>query len=252
MRGDKELQCLELVKNNFPKDYAYQKGMNEQNFQLLKNIVDTVKPNSEINDFPDFISKDSFIEHFQITSSVETKRKGSAQSKRDAIFEQDFQKGIKRAQKSGYKGVIHPQTYKVTGHSYENLKNSFIKNWKNHIESLRKYEKSYKTGIFLIQYSDFALEMGELLPEDAPKDKVSDVKHNYYLSKDKDLLKYIAEFENEIRFVVFVNTEAFEIIDLKEIKNKVNSMNDWMILPVFGIRSAYAVPLDIDLGDNDD
>ncbi len=49
----------------------------------------------------------------------------------------------------------------ILKHSYENLVRSFKKELNNHIESFEKYKGKKDISIFMIQYSDMALEMYE-------------------------------------------------------------------------------------------
>lgn len=115
MRGDNELRCLNNVKNlvfykngklmqnpfthktyldasddEFNKDrtwyvnfesFSSYFGLLENDRDEFETILRVAKPNSDFSCLPDFIFKNGFIEHFQITSSIVT-RKGAEQVKR--------------------------------------------------------------------------------------------------------------------------------------------------------------------------
>lgn len=50
---------------------------------------------------------------------------------------------------------------KYPEHSHKYLVNSFMKNWNSHLEGFQKYKGKKDVSIFMIQYSDMALEMYE-------------------------------------------------------------------------------------------
>lgn len=242
MRGDKEKECLETVKlifNCCKGSYWY--GVSEDNKRHLMQKVNEASENPESNDFPDFIFDSGFIEHFQITSSKET-RKGAKQIKRDKQDEAQLQKGVERAIQSGYQGIVRNLSYFVSGHNYENLEYSFKKNFENHIDSLRKWDGNQEIGIFLIEYTDMALNMGECLTfEQNDGTRISEVMYDYYLSRDNNLLEYLQQYKSEIKFVIFKNSEVVEIIDVSKVEEIIKMQNEYLILPVHGISSYYAV-----------
>ena len=95
-------------------------------------------------------------------------------------------------------------TMPYSEHSYENLVRSFKKNWNNHIESFEKYKGKKDISIFMIQYSDMALEMYENVYENwidgmSNGDLRKTEKLNCYrMSRDKKILKYMYEFKDKI------------------------------------------------------
>ncbi len=84
------------------------------------------------SEFPDFIFRKGFIEHFQVTSS-KTTRKG-AEHKKD---EQAFKSAVQKEQEEVRKQWEHEMecntlrstswTFEYGAHSYEDLKKSFFK-----------------------------------------------------------------------------------------------------------------------------
>ena len=71
MRGEKELECLNLVRDECTFKDCY--GMNNDDWKLLQKELIDAKEGEDNNKFPDFIFENGFIEHFQVTSSKVTK-----------------------------------------------------------------------------------------------------------------------------------------------------------------------------------
>lgn len=111
--GEKEKKCLEEIQDNifasnpfsgktfrtatdeeFENEYVlfinrlertHYFGMSKYDCFLFETLLRSASPNPELSQFPDFITKDGFIEHFQITSSITTK-KGATHEKNINIF----------------------------------------------------------------------------------------------------------------------------------------------------------------------
>ncbi|UHP11155.1 hypothetical protein LAX80_005075 [Listeria marthii] len=72
--GDKETVVFSKVKDAFLN--SVEQGGLPDNLVEISKILETALPNNKSSDFPDFIFEKGFIEHFQVTSSKET-RKGA-------------------------------------------------------------------------------------------------------------------------------------------------------------------------------
>ena len=251
MRGDREAKCL----NFFIKSIFYNKNgtirrdydgksyldVDEETFKEWWNIYGDIphetmfglteddeieftcalrkaKANNNLNDFPDFIFDNGFIEHFQITSSKVT-RKGSGQ----IIKEKDFEREVKDKQDKFVRmcndtpsyGEVRScvSTMKFPVHSYEYLVQSFKQNCEHHLESMHKYKGAKDIGIFLIENSEMTLTMLENIFV-GWKDGMShgDLRKQqsfscYRLSRDKKLLNYLYELRNELKYVIYVYTD---------------------------------------------
>lgn len=205
MRGEKEQECLELVKKaiftndgqpiyhiftgkmylevsdeEFEKEQIWfvnskcQKsyfGLLEEDRKEIEQILRIAQPNQNLNDFPDFIFERGFIEHFQVSSS-RTTRKGAEHTKRMRCFTDKVNKDIEEIEKTWNE---IPSFDKVRSnhwiiqnpeHNHEYLIKSFKRNWEKHLESLRKYTGNVEIGIFMIEYPEFALSMCENIYED--------------------------------------------------------------------------------------
>lgn len=227
MRGEKEQRCLEIVKydllNNYPKNFF---GLNYEEVENIKKIINETKSNENLNMFPDFVFNNGFIEHFQVTSSKENK-KGSVHIKEINKFKNKIE--IEKA-KLYTDDNFHSKhwTMKYSEHNYENLVNSLKNNWNSHIESLHKYAGNKDISIFMIQYSDMALEMyenifGNWIDGMSNGDLREPEKLDQYrLTRDKNLLNFIYNFKDELKYVIFVYKDQCEIIKLENIPYIIN------------------------------
>lgn len=222
MKGEKEQKCFEVVKNDFMKEYPTRFfGLNCEEIKNIKVLFATAKINEKISEFPDIILNDGFIEHFQITSSKENK-KGAVHIKELTDFKSRIRKEMTEIQVNRDFSEKH-WTMPYSEHSYENLVRSFKKNWNNHIESFEKYKGKKDISIFMIQYSDMALEMYENVYEnwidgmsngDLREPERLDC---YRITRDKEILNYMYEFKEKIKYVIFIYGEKCEIIKLENI-----------------------------------
>ncbi len=230
--GDKELKIFNLIKQQFCNSDKY--GFSIEDIHKMTSILDSALPNGESSKFPDFIFDGGFIEHFQVTSSKET-RKGAEHLKKKSRYTtkvDDFKSKISSGKITDGASL----DFKYPEHSYIDFKKSFLKNWKSHISGLTKYGDDYATGIFFIQYSDFALEMMEDIYQDIKPDfqmPIREAQHfqDYRLSRDKDMLSYISKFKDEIEYVIFVNNTIVEFISLSHIDDMLKLM-PWDFLVV--------------------
>lgn len=200
MRGDKEQNCLDLIKqeifmndgstilhpfngktytevddDTFTREQSFfiSNKCHKSYFGLLKEdrneieqILRVAKPNAKKSEFPDFIFKYGLIEHFQVSSS-KTTRKGAEHIKKMNCFVSNVNKEKesiiqKRNEISSY-DEVHSKHWIMDNpeHSHSFLIKSFKDNWKNHINSLNSYTGKKDVAIFIIEYSDNALSMLE-------------------------------------------------------------------------------------------
>ena len=299
MRGQKEQECLELVKNYIftvdgkplihpftnqtyldVSDEEFQReqiwfinsechinyfGLLEEDRIEIEQILRAAKPNINASAFPDFVFENGFIEHFQVTSSKETK-KGAKHTKEMSLFASKVNAETERLKQEW---DDTPSFDKVRSkqwmldnpeHSHEYLVQSFERNWSNHIESLEQYAGNKGVGIFLVEYSDFALSMIENVYKDwingmAQGDMREQEKfHCYRLTRDKRLLDFIYQYKEQIKYVIFVYCSGFEIIRLENIPYLLNLLPwEYIIYPmtVKNISSVYNISVPADLKEKD-
>lgn len=262
MRDDKEQNCLDLIKkeiftndgtpilhpftgktytevddNVFAKEQIWfiNRECHKAYFCLLKEdrdeieqILRSAKPNVKPSEFPDFIFNYGLIEHFQISSS-KTTRKGAEHIKKMNCFVSNVNSETenlkqKWSETPSYDEVRSKQWIMDNPeHSHSFLIKSFKNNWKNHINSLHNYTGKKDVGIFLIEYSDYALSMIENVYEgwingmSQGDMREQEEFHFYRLTRDKVLLNFIYEYKDEIKYVIFKYLDGFEIIRLANI-----------------------------------
>lgn len=76
MRGDKEKECLGLLQKSLEsiEEKVNFYGCSNDEVGKIKLAVLEAVENPDTNAFPDFVFEVGFIEHFQITSAMETKK----------------------------------------------------------------------------------------------------------------------------------------------------------------------------------
>lgn len=216
--------CTEVKFEEFVKEqiwYIYDE-CNKSYFGLLKEdrteieqILYNASPNRDLYQFPDFIFDIGYIEHFQISSSKTTK-KGALHLKKMNCFINMVNEEAKILKQDWTKNPdfnrVRSKRWMINNpeHSHDFLIKSFKKSWENHLMSLEKYEGKKNIGIFMIEYADFALSMFENIYE-IWKDGMSqgDMKtpenfHYYRLTRDKELLNYMYQYKDIIKYVIFV------------------------------------------------
>lgn len=88
-RGDKENFCFQFVKGHLHQSDKL--GFSNKDLEIVDKIIESAISNPEPNEFPDFIFDGGFIEHFQVTSSIEN-RKGSVHSKKKSNYKVEIEK----------------------------------------------------------------------------------------------------------------------------------------------------------------
>ncbi len=262
MRGEKEERCLRIVRNSvFCKDdypmenpFTHKTYLNISNDEFKKNrcwYINTechrsyfglleedreqfesalrmAKGNPNASCFPDFIFDKGFIEHFQVTSSMEN-RKGATHTRKENEFYRKVD-SERREIETKWNDLpsfdqVRSESWVFTNpiHSYDFLCDSYKRNLERHMESYRKYAGEKEIGIFMIEYPEIALAMHENVYSDWLNGMSSgDMREQeefkeYRLSRDKKMLEYIYQFKDEIQYVIFLNCKRFEVICIKNI-----------------------------------
>lgn len=262
MRGEKEQNCLDFIKhgiftndgkpilhpvtgktyievedNEFLREQTWfinskccknYFGLLEEDRSEIEQVLRLAKPNIKASEFPDFIFGNGFIEHFQVSSS-KTTRKGAQHIKEMNHFVSKVNQeteGLKQAwsEMPSY-GEVRSKHWSIDNpeHSHSFLIKSFKDSWKNHIESLDKYVGKKNIGIFMIEYSDYALSMCENVYKNwidgmSQGDMRGQEKFQCYrLTRDKVLLDFVYQYKDRIKYVIFVYWDGFEIIKLENI-----------------------------------
>jgi len=228
MSRDNEQCCLTCVRKTIQSDRDL--GLTDDEVREVAALVEQAEPNPDANKFPDFISPAGFIEHFQITSSNDN-RKGSTHERGQAEFHREW--GRKEAEFMESVSVIPGEVESLQEvrpypeHSYKNLVTSFQKHWVDHIDSLRSSDWRGKTGAFMVQYTDWALEQSlydSSYLNRTPTSHVSEYYPDFHLDKDRALLNFILGYVEEVRYVFYVGLCTTEIISVKSIPEVVATL----------------------------
>lgn len=302
MRGEKEKQCLERIKNaTFTKngvpikhpftgklyteisddEFAKEQicyinadchknyfGLLETDRNEFEQILRKAVPNQKLSSFPDLVFENGFIEHFQVTSSAVT-RKGSNHVKKESEFKHRVEDETKKIEDEWNQVPSFDEvrskswTLENSVHSHDFLFASFKNNWEHHMESYSKYNGTKEVGIFMVEYPEVALAMSENVYCDwidgmAQGDMREQEKFKEYrLSRDKKLLKYIYQFWNQIKYVIFVNQVRYEVIRTENIPYLLRLMPwDFEIYPLavttISTVKNISVPVNIGQGEEQD
>lgn len=216
MLHKQEKDCFERVK----------KLAKAKNDTRLLAILNKVTANSESNSFPDFMFDGGFIEHFQVSAANENK-KGSKHNIAVNDFERESKETFEQEKNEFLQSPPRENptmgTYdmKVVKHemacpeySYENFVKSFKRNFEKHIKSLQKYKGDKSIGIFLI----------ELVGANITIMRNNCFRALYRLAVDQELLTYINQYVEYLKFIIFVSTDSYEILELNKIPKLMDNL----------------------------
>lgn len=220
-------------------------GLTQDDFFEITNAIRKAKENSKPSNFPDFVFENGFIEHFQITASKESKKKGSAEMADQERFKRETQEELnefyKYCNENPSLNEVRSKEWtrkNIPEYSYENLKSSFKTNLEKHLDSLDKYKGCKDLSIFLIENSEVNIEMCENTFKEMREGLRCDYKmrqehfFRYMLSRDKNMLTYIYTFKHKIDYIIYYYEESFEIIKVENIPDLFKFIpNEYIIVP---------------------
>lgn len=212
MRGEQEKICFEQIRKQ-----AIEKG----DMRMLC-LLDGAVANSDSNAFPDFLTPDGFIEHFQVTAAKETK-KGSKHNIAETGFERDSKTTFEQEKKNflqspprenakagTYDLTVIPHEMVSPEYSYDSFVKSFKRNFEKHIQHLQDYNGDKTNGVFLI----------ELVGARVTIIQNGLFKEFYRLARDCNLLSYVHGFSEQVRYVIFADSDGYELIEAKDIPTR--------------------------------
>lgn len=216
MLRKQEQGCFERVK----------KLAKDKNDTRLLSFLYKANANSESSLFPDFLFDGGFIEHFQVSATNENK-KGSKHNIAINDFERESKTTFEQERNEFLQSpprknpVIGTYDMKVVKHemacpeySYENFVKSFKRNFEKHIKSLQKYKGDKSIGIFLIELVGANITI---------------MRNNYFrafyrLAVDQELLTYINQYAEYLKFIIFASADSYEILELNEIPKLLDNL----------------------------
>lgn len=219
-------------------------GLIEEDRKEIQKNLRSAKPNESASEFPDFLFAEGFIEHFQVTSS-KTSRKGAEHAKKEGEFYSKIRRETEILKQEWNNAPRTEETFckqwemNNPEHSHEYLVRSFENTWNHHMESYNKYEGEKKIGIFMIEYPEIALSMYENVYDGWISGmSQGDMREpenfkGYRLSRDKELLKFMYGYKEQIKYAIFVSYYDIEIICLNNIPYLLELMPwEYLIYPM--------------------
>lgn len=204
-----EKDCLDSLKNALLGMRAIDVFSNCNLMKIEDYIFSAIK-NNDNSMFPDFIFEGGCIEHFELTSSKETK-KGSdykIEKKKNENRRKEEYLEIKQKYLSS---KFDPNTLTTVNFkeiyedfSYEDFLKSLERNISKHVKSLEKSNYKNQTVIFLMEQQTARLWIDE---------GVVPIKF-YELNKDKKALLKIKEISRNVDYLIYFVHDSIEIIDL--------------------------------------
>ena len=205
----------------------------------MLSFLNKATANPESNLFPDFLFDGGFIEHFQVSAANENK-KGSEHNiavndferENKATFEQEKNDFLQSPPRKN--PVIGTYDLKVVTHemacpeySYESFVKSFKRNFEKHIKSLQNYTGVKSIGIFLI----------ELVGANLTVMQNGCFKKFYRLEFDRELLTYINQYAECLKWIIFVSTDTYEVLELNKIPKLLNNIPQGLTFGVGRFRN---------------
>lgn len=234
-----ELLCLEKVKNFISKEYVSYIGLNQAEINLISNkIFNAVSNNESETVFPDFIIDDGFIEHFKITTSLDTKKGAESLSQIGSLKNQHTKKVLNSYKSESYNSDVIEDSASVKESSYSNLNLSIEKHVKKHLDSLKKSSNcdDLTTKIFMLELIE-PHNLCTMLTNQKTYDTEL-IDENYLLLYDKSMQKKLYTLlHNKIDFIFLISDTIVEILNINN-KNKIFEM-DYNFAPSFIPHSIY-------------
>lgn len=237
-QDDKEMYLMEFAKKNLKNKFYI--GENSTNFNNLYNVIQEAIPNKNSNDFPDFVSNNSFIEIFDVSSSEQ--KKGSEQ----LMIENTTFSNQRITTKDNVGDSIETTSVVNNGrHSIDKLRNSIEKNINKHIKSLNNSHQKYETSIFYLNYSNDVNYLSSYLQ--GQEFEIG----SYKLSNDQIMLKKLKKILNyKIDYILFlteINSKyQIEVINMKEIDTRIKYLQHFppmIVIPNFVYESFNTIYL---------
>ena len=229
MQKEQEQECFEQVK----------KLAKDKNDNRLLSFLNKATANPESNLFPDFLFDGGFIEHFQVSAANEYK-KGSEHNIAVNDFERENKTTFEQEKTDFLKSplrknpVIGTYDLKVTKYemacpeyNYESFVKSFKRNFEKHINSLQKYTGKKSIGIFLIELVGASLTVKQN----------NGFREFYRLEFDRELLTHINQYAECLKFIIFVSTDKYEVLELNKIPKLLNNIPQGLTFGVGRFRN---------------
>lgn len=255
-----EQGVVERVCKFLRQDFDYFYGFTQGDVTRLNEVFSDLTQNSETT-FPDFYGQDACVELFRISSSATKKHGGAPQMKQDGDLASEIADDDEEAAKScNFETRTYTRTHPA--HSYEALTENLRYQVEKHVKSKRLSGKVFDTCIFVVENSEVdlccmfqpldsidieGLRVGDLMPMYG----IGRRDGLYRLSRDKANLEWLAQYTNDIDYLVFCGINTIEAINLHHVKEIV-ALLPWKLVakPSPTITIVSSTPLSCEISDD--
>jgi len=217
MARENENKCLNVIKDAI----LGKNNINVYSNCSLKEIMDYIFSavgNANYNDFPDFVFDGGGIEHFELTSSKESK-KGSEFKIEESKNKQIREKYEEKIREDFLNSKHVPDTFSTftveetyDSFTYEDFLSSLKRNISNHVDSLIKNHYEDKIVIFLMEQQTARMWIDEgMIPI-----------RFYELHRDKRALSIMKDLCNSVKYLIYSAADSIEIIDLSKLDSLID------------------------------
>lgn len=252
----REQRVIERVQDFLQRqDLDYYFGFSCDDVATLHEAFSGLSQNKEKTTFPDFRGRSSCVELFSVSSSAAKIRKGATQMRQDAELAAKIAHDDEETVKSSnYKTRTYSRCHPE--HSYGDLTRNLRYQVEKHVKSKRSSDEAFDICVFVIDRDEAdlrckfwtpddsvnldGLRVGDLMPtyENGKRDGL------YRLSRDKENLEWLAQYSDDVDYIVFCCFNTIETINLHHVKEIVAFL-PWKLIttPAPAITMASSTPL---------
>lgn len=235
-------------------DLDYYFGFSFDDVNRLNEAFSGLIQNKETT-FPDFRGRSSCVELFSVSSSAAKRRKGAAQMRQDAELAAEIEHDDEEAVKSdNYERRTYLRSHPT--HSYDDLTKNLRRQVEKHVKSKRSSDEAFDTCVFVIDRDEADLRCMFWTPDDSvdidglcvgdlmPMYENRKQEGLYRLSRDKENLEWLAQYSDDVDYIVFCCFNTIEAINLHHVREIVAFL-PWKLItaPAPAITMASAIPL---------
>lgn len=221
--GMEEQSCLDCV---------FQTGIwvwsnSDSEWDAVQQILKSAKPNVTWNAFPDFVCDNGLIEHFEVTSTKQTKKGSKMRIQRcDMVREMnEFRDKVDNMQLQLVPGSIYSKAVcrNAEDATHEFLLLSLENQWKKHLKKFDSYVKDNGQQDFSAFMVDLRYENQLVMIENIPMseqvaENLRPSRQLYWPLADKLLLRSLAEYAGSIKYVMFVKQGRCDVVPVSMLR----------------------------------
>lgn len=190
---------------------------------IIERALKSAKPNDVWNAFPDFICDNGFIEHFEITSTKQT-RKGSKMRVQRCDMNQEmdrFRAKMTDAQAQLVPGVVYSKSVqrKMETATHEFLLSSLKRQWEEHLKKFVLYaekagQQDFSAFMVDLRYENLLFMIEEIPVEIRRAENLQPVRQPYWPMADALLLRRLAGYVGGVKYVIFVKQGRCDVVPM--------------------------------------